>query len=174
MDIKILIALITSITAVVTAIVSAYISLKNSKQSKNIEFTKLKIQTLMNKKAELEKAKTEITEQLEDAQDNSINVENIATLVMKEFKESKKILSKYGHNFQQNRFNRLNSKYRKLEDDYVNALAENHNKKGKVSEETVSKITKNVSQMGKMKSLIEDAISEELREISFKLNDLMN
>lgn len=173
MDIKILIALIASITAVITAIVSAYISLKNSKQTKNIEFTKLKIQTLMNKKSELEKAKAEITEQSNDTEGNGINAENIANLVMDGFKESKILLSKYGHNFKQKRFNQLNSKYRKLEEDYVNALAENHNK-GKVSEETISKITDNVSQMGKMKSLIEDAVSEELREISFKLDDLMN
>jgi len=173
MDVKILIALITSITAVITAIVAAFISLKNSKQTKNIEFTKLKIKTLMNKKAELEKAKTEINKQSEDAQDNSINAKNIARLVQDGFKESRNLLSKYGHNFQQNRFKQLNAKYSKLEEDYVSALAEYHNK-GKMSEETFSKLSGNVSQMGKMKSLIEDAVSEELREISFKLDDLIN
>ena len=172
MDVNILIALIASITAVITAIVSAFISLKNSKQTKNIEFTKLKIQTLMNKKAELKKAKTEITEQSKDTKDNNFNEKDIATLVIGGFKESKHLLSKYGHNFQQNRFKQLNAKHRKLYEDF-NALYENHSK-GIVYEDTISKISENVSQMGKMKSLIEDAVSEELREISFKLDDLMN
>lgn len=173
MDIKILIALIASITAVITAIISAYIALKNSKQAKDIEFTKLKIQNLMNRKAELVKAKTEITEQSKEAQDNSINASNIASAVMDGFRESKKLLSKHGHNFQQDRFKRLNAKYRKLEEVYLTAFAENYNK-GKLSEETIIKLAKNITQMGKIKSLIEDAVSEELREISFKLDDLMN